>query len=179
MLKLNDNDVKHVQHELHDSHTDGMDCDDTGTTSLTDISVSCTSDGTSNIKSKAVVFRNELSVMIIPNRLELGDIVQDLWWSKSDFGTFKNEANIEVYEFMREHQFSLKESLSHLYQPSNLKLHFDELRTKGKHENANAVLLTRDPFDEVWFRQTLDTLFMDMGNDSLLSELCMSMNTAI
>ena len=166
MLKLNKNDRKHVE---YDQNTDGMDCDDTGTASLTDIS--CKSD-IRPIKYKFVVFRNDLSVTTIPNRWELGNMCQDLWWSKSDFCAFKNEANSEVYECMQIHQFNLKESLSYLYQPPKSHLHVGEQQTN---ENSNAVSLTRDPFDEIWFQETLDTLFMDMEEDSF-SILCM--NTA-
>ena len=72
-------------------------------------------------KRKKVTFNCEVYCILIPTRMELSFLKDDLWWSETDYTSFFNSAKIEINDFISENPFTnLRDAKKMLYQPNSI-----------------------------------------------------------
>jgi hypothetical protein len=72
-------------------------------------------------KPKKVTFNYEVYCILIPTRMELSFLKDDLWWCESDYTTFFYSAKTEINDFMSENSFTnLRDAKKMLYQPNSM-----------------------------------------------------------
>ena len=72
-------------------------------------------------KPKKVTFNCEVYCILIPTRMELSFLKDDLWWSETDYTSFFYSAKTEINDFISENPFTnLRDAKKMLYQPNSI-----------------------------------------------------------
>jgi len=70
---------------------------------------------------KKVTFNCEVYCILIPTRMELSFLKDDLWWSETDYTSFFYSAKTEINDFISENPFTnLRDAKKMLYQPNSI-----------------------------------------------------------
>jgi len=72
-------------------------------------------------KRKKVTFNCDVSVVLVPTRIELSFLKHELWWCDTDYDSFFYSAKTEINDFMSENPFTnLRDATKMLYQPNSI-----------------------------------------------------------
>ena len=74
---------------------------------------------------KKITFSPQITIILIPTRLEYSKLSNLLWWEETDYTNFKNSAYIEINNMIQRFPLmSPSHAMKLLYQPNNIT--FDE-----------------------------------------------------
>lgn len=68
---------------------------------------------------RSVGFKQEVQVILIPEKSEIKEAKLDLWWEKHDYSLFQQSAHTEIRLYSSYEKISFREAKRQLYQPSS------------------------------------------------------------